>query len=55
MNNSVFDLNQTFDFSILNLGNPTLANNNNYIIPNFTVVVMCYYNNLNCIIIFLHN
>ena len=31
MNNSVFDLNQTFDFSILNLGNPTLANNNNYI------------------------
>ena len=31
MNNSVFDLNQVFDFSILNLGNPTLANNNNYI------------------------
>ena len=31
MNNSVFDLNQKFNFSILNLGNPTLANNNNYI------------------------
>ena len=31
MNNSVFDLNQRFDFSILNLGNPTLANNNNYV------------------------
>ena len=31
MNNSVFDLNQRFNFSILNLGNPTLANNNNYV------------------------
>jgi len=31
MNNSVFDLNQRFDFNILNLGNPTLANNNNYV------------------------
>tara|TARA_X000000368_G_C23053320_1_gene722574 strand:- start:1340 stop:2572 length:1233 start_codon:yes stop_codon:yes gene_type:complete len=31
MDNSVFDLNQPFDFNILNLGNPTLANNNNYI------------------------
>lgn len=31
MNNSVFDLNQRFNFDILNLGNPTLANNNNYI------------------------
>ena len=31
MNNSVFDLNQRFNFSILSLGNPTLANNNNYV------------------------
>tara|TARA_B100000780_G_scaffold61095_1_gene39314 strand:+ start:1876 stop:3120 length:1245 start_codon:yes stop_codon:yes gene_type:complete len=31
MNNSVFDLNQRFNFDILNLGNPTLANNNNYV------------------------
>lgn len=31
MNNSIFDLNQRFNFSILNLGNPTLANNNNYV------------------------
>ena len=31
MSNSIFDLNKKFDFEILNLGNPTLANNNNYI------------------------
>lgn len=31
MNNNVFDLNQRFNFEILNLGNPTLANNNNYV------------------------
>ena len=28
--NSIFELNKTFDFSILNLGNPSLINNNNY-------------------------
>ena len=31
MNNTIFDLEQIFDFNILNLGNPTLANNSNYI------------------------
>jgi len=30
MNNQVYDLNEPFDFSIINLGNPTLINNNNY-------------------------
>ena len=30
MSNSVFDLDEPFDFKILNLGNPTLVNNNNY-------------------------
>ena len=31
MNNTVFDLNEPFNFNLLNLGNPTLANNNNYV------------------------
>ena len=30
MNNTIFNLNNDFDFGILNLGNPTLINNNNY-------------------------
>tara|TARA_B100001769_G_scaffold274798_1_gene274201 strand:+ start:63 stop:1307 length:1245 start_codon:yes stop_codon:yes gene_type:complete len=30
MSNSIFNLNNDFDFTILNLGNPTLINNNNY-------------------------
>jgi hypothetical protein len=30
MNNQIFELNTEFDFKVLNLGNPSLINNNNY-------------------------
>ena len=30
MTNKIFDLNDSFDFKILKLGNPNLINNNNY-------------------------
>lgn len=30
MNNQIYDLNDSFDFSVINLGNPSLLNNNNY-------------------------
>ena len=30
MNNQIYELNEPFDFSVVNLGNPSLLNNNNY-------------------------